>query len=321
MSALAAFHFLRPGWLLLLIPAVLLLWALWRGQSDERGWRRVLAPHLLQHLLIHDQGVRHRWTPLLATALLWLLGTLALAGPTWQRAPSPFQEDRSALVIALKVTPSMLAKDVQPSRLERAVHKIRDLLALRDGGRTALIAYAGSAHLVMPLTSDARIIASFAAELTPEIMPRDGDAASEAVALANARLKDAALPGSILLIADDIAPKELDALARARESGGAKVQILAMAAAAEVQVPADSPPAPALDLNAMRKAADAAGADLVLPSVDGADVAQINRQLVRDAVTASVDDQSAWQDAGYLLVPPLVLIVLLGFRRGWELRT
>jgi hypothetical protein len=61
---------------------------------------------------------------------------------------------------------------VQPSRLERAAQKIRDLLAERRGTRSALIAYAGSAHLVMPLTRDADLIARFAAELSPDVMPR-----------------------------------------------------------------------------------------------------------------------------------------------------
>ena len=323
MGALSELHFLRPEWLWLLLPAAALLWLLWRAQSGAHAWRRVLAPHLRAHLLIDNGGSAHWWRPILALGLFWGLGILALAGPAWQRAPSPFLEDRSALVIALKVTPSMLARDVAPSRLARAVQKIRDLLAARQGERTALIAYAGSAHLVMPLTRDARIIEQFAAELDPRIMPREGDAAAEAVTLANARIRQAGTPGSILLIADDVAPHQLTALAEQRDGGGAPVQILAVAAGPEVVPPPDSPPAPALDRAALEQAAAAAGGRLTTVTVDARDIERLDRLLTRQLAGADpegeAEDDSAWQDGGYLLLPLLAVILLFGFRRGWVL--
>src|SRR5262249_62274616 len=105
------------------------------------------------------------------------LGVVALAGPTWEREPAPFAEDRAVLAIVLKVTPSMQSQDVQPTRLARATEKIRDLLAQRPGAKTALFAYAGSAHRVMPLTSDSGIIEAFAAELAPGVVAGDGSRA------------------------------------------------------------------------------------------------------------------------------------------------
>ena len=57
-----------------------------------------------------------------------------------------------ALVVALDLSLSMFAPDLPPSRLERAKQKIVDLLRKRDEGFTALIAYAGDAHTVAPLT-------------------------------------------------------------------------------------------------------------------------------------------------------------------------
>jgi len=305
---------------LLLVPALLILWSLWRHQSPERAWRRVLAPHLLPILLLRQEGGNGLFRPLTGLALLWILGGLALAGPTWERSLSPFREDQAALVIALKVTPSMLAQDVQPSRLERAVHKIHDLLQERAGGRTALIAYSGSAHLVMPLTRDTRIIESFAAELDPAIMPLEGDAAAEAVELANERLRKAGTAGSILLIADAVSADQLGALRQQRDAGGAPAHLLAMAAGPEVIPPPDSPPAPALDLKAMDQAAAAAGGTLVLPSVDDRDVKQLVRLIDRSLARADAEQGDHWVDAGYYLVPVLALLALLGFRRGWVVR-
>jgi len=320
MSALAQFHFLRPAWLLLLLPVLPMLWLLWRRQAAERAWRRVIPPHLLTHLLLSGEAKQGAWQPLTALTLMLTLGVLALAGPAWEPQPSPFREDQAALVIALKVTPSMLAKDVQPSRLQRAVQKIHDLLAQRPGGRTGLVAYGGSAHLVMPLTRDASIIETFAAELDPKIMPKPGDAAAAAVALANERLSKAGLPGSILLIADAVAPDQLQDLQRQRAQGGAAVQLLALAAGPEVIPPPDSPPAPALDLDAMRQAASAAGGELVLPTVGEGDVKRLAGLVERSLAQADAQEGDYWEDAGYYLVPLLVLIALLGFRRGWVVR-
>ena len=87
-------------------------------------------------------------------------------------------------MIALSVAPTMGQTDVAPSRLERAKQKVRDLLAARAGARTGLIAYSGTAHLVMPMTEDRAVIEPFLAALTPELMPVQGNNTIAATALA-----------------------------------------------------------------------------------------------------------------------------------------
>ena len=99
-----------------------------------------------------------RLLPIDGVALVLALACLGAAGPTWSRVPDPFVAQTAPLVIALKVTPSMENRDVAPSRLERSRQKIRDLLALRTGARSALIAYAGTAHSVVPMTEDPNVL-------------------------------------------------------------------------------------------------------------------------------------------------------------------
>ena len=313
---LEAFHFLRPLWLLGLPSAALLLWGLARQRSQTEAWAVVIAPHLLKPLLVDPEKARQRLRPLHLLTLFWVLGCLAMAGPAWQREPSPFAEDQAALVIALKVAPSMLANDVQPSRLGRGVQKIRDLLERRPGAATALVAYSGSAHLVIPLTRDARIIEQFAAELSPEIMPVDGDAPAEAVALANRLLADSGLPGSILLMADRVAADQWVELARQRGQSGAEVQLFALAAGPKVIGDSGGVSAPALDRDAMARAARAAGGKLTVVTVNDRDVDQINRDIKRSLTRATAAEGERWRDAGYVLLPLLVLLSLLAFRRG-----
>ena len=114
-------------------------------------------------------------------SVIWILAALALAGPAWDKEPAPFADDDAGLVVLLKVSGTMQATDVQPSRLARAKHKLRDLMQARKGLSTGLIAYSGSAHLVMPLTRDDRIVSAMVEDLTPELMPADGDALAEAL--------------------------------------------------------------------------------------------------------------------------------------------
>jgi Ca-activated chloride channel family protein len=176
-------HFLRPLWLLALIPVAAIVVFVLRRNRPEALWGDVIAPNLLKHLLVEPES---RWhlNPLYLVATGLVLGIIALSGPTWRHELPPFVEDKAPLMIALSVAPSMMERDVAPSRLERAKQKIRDLLAARAGARTGLIAYSGTAHLVMPLTDDRTVIEPFLAALTPELMPAQGNNTDAAVALA-----------------------------------------------------------------------------------------------------------------------------------------
>mgnify|MGYP000016457925 FL=1 len=316
MSALAELHFLRPLWFLALLPAVFLLRVLWRRRGDV-AWRNVIAPHLLPHLLSGNGAQESRFRPLHLLAAFWLLAVIAAAGPTWEREPALLAEQRAPLVIALYVGESMLAEDIQPTRLERATHKIRDLLALRPGARAALIAYAGSAHMVMPLTTDARLIGEFAGELSPKLMPRPGNAPAEALALAVQLLQqDDAGGGSILLITDSLQPDALSTLPE-----GVRAEILAVAAPPGSPAPISGPPAPPLDNATLAAAARVLNGGLVKVSVDDADVEALARRLDRRVASGGTEGEGErWRDAGYYLLFPLAFILLLWFRRGWAVR-
>jgi Mg-chelatase subunit ChlD len=316
-TGLVQMHFLRPWWLLALVPALLLAWAIRRQQDAARPWRGVIDAHLLPHLLIGGDRQR-RLQPVHLLLLAWLLAILAVSGPTWRLEPAPFAEDESVLVIALEVTPTMLAQDVQPSRLTRATQKIHDLLAQRPGTQTALVAYSGSAHLVMPLTHDTSLIEGSAAELSPAIMPVEGDVAGQALALANQQLQKSRLHGSVLLITDSVAANQLPLLTAYHQQGGAPVHFLAVAGEPGVPLPLDSPPAPALDRTALEQAASTAGASLTLVSPDDSDVRRLVRHVATSVRAAPPAEASArWQDAGYWLVPGVALLALVWFRPGW----
>jgi Ca-activated chloride channel homolog len=296
------FHLLRPWWLTALLPAAFLIWKIARTQDADRVWRGVVAGHLLPYLF-SKRKQRRRIGPLVLLATIWMLSTIALAGPTWKREPAPFADDTAGLVIVVKVTPSMKTEDVQPDRLTRSVQKIHDLLALRGGARSALIAYAGTAHLVMPLTRDGGIINTFAAALDPKIMPSDGDAAADALSMAAEVIAKSGQSGSILWITDGVAPEEGNALAEFRKKSPVPVRILA-------------PLMPGPERDTLEKLGSSIGANLLSITPDDADVHNLAR-AVKFASATLGGQGDHWQDAGYWIVPLAALLSTLWFRRGW----
>ena len=170
---LANFHFLRPMWLLALLPGLLMAFFLWRQRRRGGTWHQVIDQNLLPYL-IDTQQSGSKSAPLFLLLVTWLLASIALAGPTWTRLPQPTQQSSDALIILLDLSPSMNAADVEPSRIVRARRKLTDVLAARAEGMSALIAYAGDAHVVTPLTDDADTIIEMLPALDPDIMPVAG---------------------------------------------------------------------------------------------------------------------------------------------------
>ncbi|MET3906905.1 Ca-activated chloride channel family protein [Bradyrhizobium sp. S3.3.6] len=292
-AATISFHLLRPLWLVALIPvAAVFALLLWR-QNARAQWGGVIAPHLLDHLIVQP-GRGRSVNALYLVAAAMVLGTIALSGPTWRRELPPFVEDKAPLMIALAAGSSMTESDVAPSRLERAKQKIGDLLAARAGARTGLVAYAGTAHLVMPLTDDRSVIAPFLAALTPGLMPSDGKNVTSAVALAAQSLATEPVAGTILVVADDLGAADAAPIRQA--AGRNNLVMLAVTASAT---------------------SEPLGSDVVRVSVDGEDILRLERRIETRFQAAEGDAfGTRWQDEGFWLLLPLALLSLLWFRRG-----
>ena len=330
LTELQALHFLRPLWLWALLPILGLSLLLWWRTDPNRPWKGVIAPHLLTHLRIGTSG-RFRIGPIPLLGLALALGVLGVAGPTWEREESPFAEDTAPLVVALDLSQTMDAIDVQPSRLERAKQKIRDLLALRTGGRTGLIAYAGSAHAVIPLADDASVFDAFLDGLATDLMPVSGKEPVQALALAEEMLARDSVPGSILFLTDGIDEQYTGAFVEHRSRTRDEVMVLAVGTTDGGPIPLEENRfatdaqgrriVASLDRAGLEALARDAGVFVGSATVDDTDVDRIHSRIQTHLeIVQQEEATSRWKDMGYWLVFPLLLLSLLWFRKGWTVR-
>ena len=300
MSFLDNFHFIRPAWLSLLPIVCLIWWVTCRAQDRLRGWR-VLMDHELLAALVVAQPAGLPWQAVSALTAS-LMAVFAIAGPTWRPEPSPFADDPVPVMIVLRAGETMDEADLMPSRMERARLKIADFAVQRKGQPLGLVAYSGSAHLVLPPTRDTTVVATMAAEITTMIMPKSGDDLLGALALARRTLGEEG--GSIVVVADTINEKSERPFAQFRAASRLPIYILAGA----------RPGTP--ELNALQRAASSLGAEIVLMTADSADVLSLVRRTANTPVaTRGAGESTRWAEAGWWIVPVIALLSLFGFQR------
>lgn len=332
---MAEFHFLRPLWLVLLPVGVWLVWQLLRGRAETGGWRGIVDARLRPHVLAEPAVMKlSRW-PLLAALAAWIAAVVALAGPAWERLPVPAFRSDEALVVALDLSRSMNAGDVEPSRLARARLKLLDLLERRAAGQTALVVFSTHAFTVTPLTTDTRTIASLVGAVNTDIMPTPGGSLSAGLEKAGALLTQTGLQrGEILLITDsEVEPADLDRAGRlARE--GYRVSVLAVGTEQGAPIPRSEGGfvndaqgqvvVPQLDPGPLQRLAAAGGGRFARLTPNDRDLDSLfpeDNALALDAALGAGEAQQyeadVWSDRGVWLVAALLPLLALCFRRGW----
>ncbi len=314
------FHFLRPAGFLLLLPFALFSYLQWTRGDLGKAWRGHIAPHLLPHMLLPGNQ-RKMFSPLWISLLIVPLLTLALAGPSWRRGESPFAIDSSALVIAIDLSESMGNADLQPDRLQRARSKLLELIRRRGEASTALLAYAGSGYSVLPLSDDPELMLHYLDALYVDMLPTAGKAPESILPLATELLADRG--GTLLLIADGATENSMEAFQGLRELPNIQLLVWGMGKTQQEQ-DADqargiSHSAEPIDEDMLRRLAEAGAGNYQRVSADDQDLNEILKQMDRH-MELSADSSRPWKDQGYALVPLIMILYLLWFRKGWALR-
>ena len=333
-ETLANVHFLRPEWFYALIPALLLFTLLRYRQSHHSNWEKVIAPHLLPHILSNpDKAVSK--SPLSLLLAAWMLAIVAIAGPVWRQTPQPVHEREDALVVIFDLTRSMLATDVKPDRLVRAKRKLIDLLELREEGVTGLVVFAGDAHVVSPLTDDTKTIAAMIPALSPDIVPAPGSALAPALVKAIDLFQGGGTAsGRILIITDEI--RDVVASQRVAREFRNAYPVSVMSVGTEVGGPvalaSGRPEAgylkdargnlviPKLNANSLKAFADLAGGRYSPMTLTEEDLGYLLAEqplMQNDTYRELERDFDVWFEEGPWLLLMLLPLAALGFRRGW----
>ena len=322
-------HFLRPFWLLVLPGIALIWWLVRRRESNRANVGTFVAPHLREALTINRdsrKGIR----AVDGVALAMVFVTVAASGPTWSKQASPWFAETAPLVIAMEVTDSMRSNDLQPTRLDRARFKVLDLVAARTGSRTALIAYAGSAHIVVPPSVDIEVLKPFLESLDPAIMPEPGSQASNVLPLAQTLLGDEASVGTLLFVNDGFEASDIAALAdfAGQPRAPSLAALVVGTDAGGVALLPDGSPVMAagggrldtsIDASLLRRASSEANISVIRAGAGDADIRQLLRTIQSNLQLAD-DPDAQWLDQAWWLLWPAALLSLLWFRRGWTMQ-
>jgi Ca-activated chloride channel family protein len=328
MIDLSLFHFMRPLWLVGVPVVVLIWWLVRRKSSRSEVPDGIVEPHLQVALTI-GKASKSRVKPVDGVAIGLLAAVLAAAGPTWSKQPSPWFSETAPLVVAIEVTDSMRSNDLQPTRLDRARFKVLDLLEQRTGSRTALIAYAGSAHIVMPPSTDAEVLKLFLESLDPAIMPNEGTDAGSVLPLAEKVLADETAIGTILFVTDGFTAIDIPVFAeysRQPDSAGLVALIVGkdeggvalLPDGSAVMAPAGGRLDTSIDTGLLRRVESEAGVTVVRAGTDAADIRRLVREIASNLQMAD-DPNAQWLDQAWWFVLLAALFTLPAFRRGWTM--
>ncbi len=322
---LLAIHFIRPWWLACLPIAVLipLLWRIYRRPSGD--WNKVCDAHLLRWLSVGKQVPRPDWRGSALAALVLTVSALALSGPSWQQVPGSSYSSRDARVLVLDLSLSMLAEDLRPNRLTRARYRLMDMLESTHEGQMGLVAYAGDAYVVSPLSSDMNTIANMLPALQPDIIPVAGSRADRALLMAAELIRRAGVgQGEILLVSDGA--DDVDArVAADLADKGIVTSVLAVGTREGAPIPSgagfvsDAQGNVVISHLEIESLAAVAAAGKGRLSYLGAVSNASSEWLGMDGSEFSLRDDAIgkrWKDTGPWLLILLLPLVAAGFRRG-----
>lgn len=325
MTELLQLHFIRPYWLLCLPLAVILPW-LWRHLRRPSGdWARICDHHLLRWLSVGEAAAKRSKSGPWLAGLVWALAAISLAGPSWEKLPDSSFTARDARVLVLDLSLSMLAEDLKPNRLTQAHFRLSDMLEDTQEGQTGLVAYAGDAFVVSPLTSDTNTIRNMLPALRPDVMPVSGSRPDRALELASELLTRSGFAGGEILLIADSASAASAAVAADLAKQGINTSVLAVGTVQGAPIPSGdgfvsdnrgSIVIAQLERDTLQAVANAgrgryselttgSTADSPWASAEGSEFSRTEDAL-----------GERWKDTGPWLVLLLLPVVALSFRRG-----
>lgn len=179
------FRFANPEYLyiLLVIPLMFGLY-LYSSYSRSKKLSEFGNVSLIKQLM-PGVSFKRGWIKFIILLVAFSIMVFGLARPQFGSKLTEAKRKGIELIIALDVSNSMLAQDIQPNRLERAKQAITRLVDQLTNDRIGLIVFAGDAYVQLPITNDYTSAKMFLSSISPGIVPKQGTAIGAAINLAS----------------------------------------------------------------------------------------------------------------------------------------
>lgn len=318
-------QFLYP-WLLLLAPLAWLVIGYRYRQQQRPVWQQQL-PDNFRRWLLRQPDPHNARMPQRLLALAALFASLALAGPQWPATPDPARPDLPPpLILLLELTPDMLASDLPPDRLHRIRHKAAQLLQLQTPGDTAVILYAGSAHVMTPFSNDPEVALNMLPALSPGLMPVPGRNAVAAVEQALALLDRHHPPhGRLLLLTRDLSDTEQQGIRQLLHGSRNRLHIIGVGSLEGAPLPAagsdrfslDSPLSRLQETRLQNFANSLPDTRYARLTLDYQDLQQSGLLTASSQTGVRMQQPEQLEPQGHWFLLPLLLVLAPLGRRGW----
>jgi len=168
------------------------------------------------------------WLKLIMYAFAMLFIIIGLAGPQFGSKLTEVKRKGIELIIALDVSNSMMAEDIQPNRLERAKQAISRLVDKLSDDRLGLIVFAGDAYVQLPITNDYVSAKMFLSSINPGIVPKQGTAIGAAINLAVNSFSPQSETSKVIVVLSDGENHEDDPVEAAKKAAEQGVYVYAI---------------------------------------------------------------------------------------------
>ncbi len=188
-------------WLLLIIPALLVMYGLllfWQKRAQKRFANTALLRKLSPDSSIFKGALK---IIVLCGAILFLV--IALVNPKMGTKLETVKREGVDLVFAIDVSKSMLAEDIAPNRIEKSKQLVTQIINNLGSDRIGIIAYAGSAYPQLPITTDYSSAKLFLSQMNTDMLSSQGTAIREAIELAKTYYNDEEQTNRVLFIISD----------------------------------------------------------------------------------------------------------------------
>lgn len=197
------FRFSNPEYFYFLLVIPVLIGFYWYSVKQQKKQIKLFGNFDTVMSLIPGHSFRRASTKMVLVLVAILLLLVGLAGPQFGAKLTEVKRKGIELIIALDVSNSMLAQDIQPNRIERAKQSISQLVDKLSNDRIGLIVFSGDAYIQLPITNDYASAKMFLSTINPGIVPKQGTAIGSAIELALSSFSPESKTSKVIVVISD----------------------------------------------------------------------------------------------------------------------